>query len=469
MAPIQWGETAGRYADQRIAYQVNSPAQFTDRSTWLLDRGAASWSLHQGVWLYMPDDTGTPDGVTRTAAVGGGNWVRAAWGKPGATGTSNYYVQSTGDDANSGLASGASTALTTPQEVLRRIGTEHIATNNITVHLADNYTPSFAINVNTDNGWTLNFRGTRNVLNSYVLAARTAWAASTIGDYTLTGAPNLTTLGYAKTRHATVQGSTLQSPIGKDLTSGKFRGTWFDTNAYTKGEPTATTDTIDVYSMPKLGGDVYVQNNGYGYVQFTDLDVGNVGAPHSVQCIAGSHWFQGCNVHGLDVYEGVWLCVLAASQTFDCRSYGLLQTYAALCDTGGGAALAARGRGQVEIIAPTVVQGETLTVGHSQDGPGDVNVLDWLAFADYPAAAVVVYPGSTVRASVKIWGTSSVSAAPVGYKVFGGGAIRYASGLAPGLGGTLPTAQTIVGGTTVALASLPSFNANNGACIVVDQ
>lgn len=468
--PLLYGETGARYADGRIAYQVNAPAQFSDRATWLLDRGAAAWSQHQGAWYYEPDDTGTPDGVTRAAAVGGGNWVRSGLGRPGATTTAHYYVDPTlGDDANDGLVAGTGHSLASPDEALRRIGRQEIATNNITVHLATSYTPALSINVFTSNLWTLNFRGTRTTLASYLLSARTAWAAGTIGDYTLTGAPNLTSLGYANARHATVRGGNLQSPIGVDKGSGKFCGNFFDIGTFTRGEPVAAVDTLDMYSFPKLGGDVHVSNYGNGYVQFSDLDVGNVGAPHSVQCMFGSTWFVGCNVRGLDFFEGITLGVLEACQTFDCRSYSALQIYTSICNTSGGAALAARGRGNVQILGPTVVQGDGITAGHSQEGPGDFAVNDWLAVADYPSAAATVYPGSIVHSSAKMWATSSlVSPAAVGYRVYGGGAIRYASGLAPSLAGTMPTADTIIGGSTVALGALPSLTAANGACIVVD-
>lgn len=449
-----------------------TPALLSASSTNTLQAGALAWVTYQGGWRYQPTSTATPDGKTVVAASNGGNWIRESGGFPGASRFTQWETASTGNDANDCRATGPTHACATIAEILRRIAKQPIDSTNVHIHLGSNDTSNTEIDVVTENGYTLNVDGDKTTVATYVISAVTNWASGTIGTATLTGAPNLTTLGYTGVMFARIAAGTRAgnfTPIGKDLGSGQFRHTMVDINSFGGVNPVATTDSFIVYSLTKLGGDVRISNTGYGYIQFNDLDIGTIGASHSTFAMVGAPWFVGCNIRGFDVYPGVWQGLIVGSATFDHRIYGLENIWSSTMNTVGGAPLSVRQAGAAQVYSRSLVQGAGVSVGNDYDGPGHLIVADWLAIADYSSGAgITVYPGSNMLIKYNVWLTATAAAA-TGIVVYGGGGIRYDTGFAPSLLGTVPTTAYTIGGLAKIVGLIPFFDVLSGGGVTINQ
>lgn len=423
---------------------------------------AARWTLSKSSSL-------SPDGIRVIAAQGGGVWLRdLITGAPGAASVSAWFVASNGDDNADGLD------VTSPvahlDEVLARIGAQTVdgaQTPVVVISLDTSYVDAAdkLIALHLANGATVVIFGTRVMAATATITAVTPWddGTATIGSYTLSADLSAYLGRFMRVVSGPNQG--LRSPIAKALGGNTFRGLWMNPNTYAVGEP-AIGDIVEVLSIPKLSGNVRIQAIGDGTIGFQDVEVGVVGADHSVRALEAGVTFLSCIVHGLDFYEGVTLGIVAGCVTYDCRAYAEVQTFGSLHLSGGGAYLAARGNGVIQVVDRTLIQGGPLQVGHLDEGPGHVLSLPLsfltgqgpgtLAVADYAGDAMIVTPGSTVTAQALVYARDAlVPGSGNGYRVLSGGSVFYAPSpaLPPQLVGSLPANPYFIAGQS--MSSLP--------------
>lgn len=382
---------------------------------------------------------------------------------PGAQNVPAWYVDTNaGSDAASGIDPAA--PLATIAEVLRRIGPQPV-TGAVVVTITGDTIGPLDIAARVERGGALYFQGERAVLSSHTLTAVTAYNASTgvLGAYTLSGSPDLAAAPFV--RLAASHGTT--SPIVSDLGGHAFRGLWIDGwNTWGQVEP-SNGAAVDLYRVPKVTGDVTISVTGFGYVGIVDLEIGTAGANHSCRVLSGGATFASARVHALDLYRPTWEGQIVGCNVTEFRSYGAADVYASAFGTVGGTPLAARGRGVVQIQSASLVTGGTIEAGNANEGPGDLVLLDTLFHDAYTNQAAAVFYGSTLR-TVGRYVTRAGSTQAAGVIVYGGGALRYASGLAPTFNGSAPSTAYKVGGTSKATGAIPYIEAANGAAVVVD-
>lgn len=448
-----------------------TPAALSATATTNLPAGAQAWVTNQGSWYYMPADTGTPDASTCVAAVGGGNWIRGIEGFPGAHTVGSWFVDSIlGDNANDGLAAGAGRAVKNCAEIVRRIAKQVIDGIVVLVSVVGDDTAAQTFTFYLANNAFIAFTGTRTVLNTYVLSAATAWneATGVVGSYTLTGAPNITALGYLN-KLARVNGGArdgVKAGIANDLGSGVFNANFGDQSIYDVTEP-QVGDSLQVYSVPKLGGDVQISVFGEGILFLEALDIGTIGASHGSGVHAGTVQFIGCVLRGIDAFQGADEVTLDVCLTLDAHSYTQMDVWACTHGSVGGSGLSSRGGTTVWVGTRILLVGSQLNVGHPQNGPGDIRADGTIAILSMNSGS-----GTTITHRSSIVTNSYFfernCAGTPGIVVDPGGAFYYTSGKLPAFtGATTPAVNLSIGRTSKAAGALPFIEPANNAAVVV--
>ncbi len=362
-------------------------------------------------------------------------------------------------------------------EVLCRLGKQAIdgyGVGTVVVYLDGDFIGPLTIDVKLKNDGVLAFVGTRTVISSHTITAVTPFNTATgvVGSYTLSGAPDLTGLigKFVRINAGPRLGN--KTSIVKALSAGVFRGTWADQAADGAAVEPVVGDTVDIYSVSKIVGDVRINSspsgtNG-GTVVFQDVELGTPGADHSVVVSGRQVTFIACRIYGLDVYEGVSLATLNVCHVTECRSYGFVNCQGSAFATVGGTNLSARGRGIVEVSTRCLVQGGGMTAGHATEGPGHLRLGAPVACVDYAAPGLVVFPGATAQLDDTLTLRDSASSG-LGVQVKSGGQVFYATGKPIVIVGTTPTNDYSVGGSLKAKAVIPYVEATNRAAVVVNQ
>lgn len=409
----------------------------------------------------------------RVRVVAGGTWIRdVALGAPGFQSTPTVYVDSaTGNDDADGLTQ--QTSIATRKELLYRIGSVTpvdgndsalIAENGIGVMYAyftgDQANTTETVSASFVNDGGVAFVGTRSVLAQYTITAVTAYNTSTgvVGAYTLSGAPNITALGYInkliRINAGVRQGN--KGTIAAYLGSGVVLVRFADQDVGAAIEP-QVGDTVDVYDVPRFCADLRLASGpsgqGGGSVFFEAMQIGVTGANHSIAATSGQTNFIGCQVHSIDVYKGAVGVLLNCCGVYEARSLSKLRVTGSTFYSAGGANLNARSGGIIEIDSPILIYGGGLSAGHATEGPGDVTAATPFAVVNYPATALTVSAGSTVVLNDYMTIRDS-NGASAGISVDNGGSVMYASGKAPIIAGTAPTPNFNIGGTSVSAAGL---------------
>lgn len=443
---------------------------------------AACWTLDSAA-------TDVPNGLSIVTCATGGVFRRdVVRGCPGANTVATWYISTAGDNNADGLTS--LTPVRDIEEVLYRIGKQPIdgaVVGTVYVYLiAGNFNDGrlYTFDPVYVNDGALAIVGTKTVVATGTLATVTPWveASSVVGSYGLTGAPNLTSLGYVglMIRVASGPRAGWKATIAHDLGSGVFQANWCDQSDGSVVEP-IVGDSIEVYSTTKIGGDVRIVGSGStssatggGTTTFEDVTLGVAGQQHTVT-VSGTAQatFYACTLRGFDVYEGCSYVNLTACYTLDMRSYGYTDLFGCTHTSAGGTAVSARARGIMHVSTRCLINAGSLEAGHHIEGPGTIIAEAPLAVINYGSLdAVRAYPGSQIVLNAILFVRVSTGQG-VGYRVFSGGSIYYTVGLPPvslpSSGAGSPLHDLVIGGTTVALSALPSFNSANGACVVVYQ
>lgn len=410
-----------------------------------------------------------------------GVWVRDIdAGEAGADNQDIWTVNPSGIGASDSNAS--SGTLASINEVLNRIGKQPIDGSQVgtaTINLsADDITENLTIDVKFANDGALAIVGTKTVISTHTITAVTPYNSTTgvIGQYTISGAPDLSTRVGKFVRISSGPRLGNKTPIAKAISAGVFRGNWADQDTGAVIEP-QVGDAVELYSITRIMGDVRINSSasgtGGGIVYFQDCEIGTSGSSHSVIVSSGQATFIACRLYGLDFYRECSIGALTVCHVTECRSYGFVFSQASTFASASGTALSARGGGVVNISTRSLIQGGggmgALFAGHVSEGPGHVLCSSALAIVDYDVPAIQTSPGSTVRADEVITLRDAASG-NFGIVLASGSGFYYATGKPPVIVGTVPpTSDYKVGGTNKAKAAIPYFEVLNGACAVINQ
>lgn len=414
--------------------------------------------------------------------IGGGAKSSAAnTGVPGWNLNPSIWVDPiNGNDGYSGTD--ISLPLKSLTEYFRRLGNQPISgqltPGGVFIQLLNSFPLDFIgfdISVNFAQFGQLIIAGQKTVLNTYTVSAAAPFSATAIGVYALTGAPNLTNLGYVG-KFIRISDSANPSNIGLKTQIadanptnpiGSFNGNFADQSSFDVGEP-AVGDEVQVYDVTAIPGPLNVSCYGMGTLIFLDCDVGIPGQDHSVIINSGNVDFIACLVRGTDWYEGVSFGNIAACGVFETRSYGFLSCWASVFNSIGGTALSARASGFINLNTQCLFQACGLSAGHFLEGPGNVIISagEPQYFNKYTAPAVGITANSSVVTDAQLYAINAVSA-PSAYNIMNGGKLMYATGLKPATAGVAPTSPFVLGGVNVASGSVPLMNAF-GATVAVN-
>jgi len=449
----------------------------------------AIWRLWKGLYFNAtPDPAKFVTAYDPNNAGNNGAWVRDLdAGEPGGTTKPNQFVNSA-----SGLASDDNRSdqddfcLSTMMEAVYRLGKQAIDGYDLTLTanngsgiiyiyiLSDVSGASFTIDLKMINDGVVAFIGNKTVLSTHTVTAVTPYNTTTgvVGSYTLSGAPDLTPFLGKFVRINAGPRTGWKASISKTPSAGVFQGTWADQGNNGAAVEPQVGDTVDIYSVPQIRGDMRINcgpsgTNG-GTIIFQDLEMGVPGSDHSVIVSGGQVYFIGCQVYGLDFYEGVSYGLINTCSVTECRSYGFVECAGSTFDTYGGVNLAARGRGIVHVSARCLMQNGGITAGHATEGPGHIRCDANIVIANYTTAGITVFPGSSVTLD-EVATINTAVGAPLAVQVFSGGQLFYAMGKAPVITGTAPTGDYKIGGTAKAKAAIPYLEALNGAVVAVNQ
>lgn len=421
----------------------------------------------------------SPDNLrTFAGALAGSMWIRDVdLGMPGATDFLNWYVDSVaGNDNNDGVT--ALTPVKHIEEVLYRLGKQPIGNISPTINLAGDFSAGSKLLIAPylTNDQQIYFVGTKTVLATYTVTT-VAWneASGIPGNYTLSGAPNLTALGYVG-KFIRVNGGPRdgwKATIASTTGSGVFIGNWADVNNLVAVEP-VTGDTVQVYDTTKLPDTVIAPTGetdftGNAAIYFFNCQLGTVGGNHVVSVCGGNVYFIGCEINGFDVLSGTSYCELAGSRTRDFHTYGFVSAYAHTFSTNGGVGIGARPGGSVHIDARCLVQGTSVETGNVAEGPGSIICNAPLFFNGSGAGnsdVLFVYPESVFIAYDYLASYNGTGSGTT-YRIFSGGALYYNGSKKPAATGTTPTNFAIIGGTTKLAITIPYIEITNNATMVV--
>ena len=467
------------------------PAESIIGTEVITERPPARWSLYTAIYQITdprrqvfaytdPTDLSLSPGDN-------GIWIRdVITGAPGAASVSEWWIDPTNplaDDDNPNPADDFT--LATMSELLCRLGKQPIDGNDavlianngsgiVYVHVQSTMPSPGTIDLNFINDGAIAFIGPRNVVATATISASTPWNDTTgvVGSYTLTGAPNLT--GHVGHFVRVSSGPRLgwKAPIAKALSASSFRGSFADQAANGASVEPVVGDTVELYTVPTLTGDLRISSgvpgtNG-GTIYFEAVELGVTGQSHSVVVASGQASFTACALHGLDFYTGCDEGLLNACYVVECRSYGFVEAAGCTFATVGGTNLSARGRGVIRISARCLIQGGGISAGHTLEGPGDIRCNAPVASCDYIGSAAQVFPASSIVLD-EVLTARDAAGAPQGVLVNSGGQFFYASGKAPVIVGTTPTNDYRIGGTLKAKAAVPYFETANAAVVAVNQ
>lgn len=449
----------------------------------------AIWRLSKNFYFNTtPDPARYQVAYDPNNAGDNGYWIRdLEAGEPAGASRPDQYVNSASVIASDDNYSGQDDfVLSTMMEAVYRIGKQPVdgydiyltqvnGSGIIYVYIASDVSgSSFTIDLKMINDGTVAFIGAKTVISTHTITSVTPYNTTTgvVGSYTLSGAPVLTpNLGKFVRINA---GPRLgwKASISKTPGAGVFQGTWSDQGSNGAAVEPQVGDAVEIYSIPQIRGDMRINcgpsgTNG-GTIIFQDLEMGVPGSDHSVIVSGGQVYFIGCQLYGLDFYEGVSYGLVNTCHVTECRSYGFVECAGSTFATGGGANLAARGRGIVHVSSRCLMQDGGMTAGHPTEGPGHIRCDANIAVANYITPGVIVYPGSSVTLS-EVATIYQSNGSPLAVQVFSGGQMFYATGKAPVITGTAPTGDYKVGGTAKAEAAIPYLEALNGAVVAINQ
>jgi len=422
------------------------------------------------------------DNLRYFAATPSGIWIRdIAAGAPGACEVLNWYVSSSvGNDNNDGLTN--ITALASIEELQYRIGNQPIDGNtvgivfvNLLSDFNDGRQYSFNFNFIHDGG--IAFIGQKNIQATHIISSVTQWDEITgvIGAYTLTGSPNLSSnVGM----FARISASANSSAIGRKTlivrtpSTGVFNGNFIDQSTTLVAEP-IVGDTIQIYTLTKLGGNIVINSNPVvfnsgGGIYFQDVDMGIVGSNHSVTIGSGSVSCIACILRGCDVQPGVNQLSLTVCATYDLRAYSFLTLYGTIMQSGGGALLDVRNNATANSYTRSWVYGNTFSIGNASDGGGMFCAVGPFVVSHVNSVnnnAIIVFNRSNLVIGSKFLIIESPSLTN-GFYVRPGGGIYYPSATTPIFSGTLPTNKFKIGSTVTSTLGSGIRDTNSSAEMV---
>lgn len=397
-------------------------------------------------------------------------------GSPGANRQKSWFVNAaTGSDENDGAD--ASTPLLTTQEAMYRIGHQPIdgsvGNGTVTVFILGDDTAPLTIDVRFIHDGNLNFLGTRTVLATYTMTTVTAWndATGAIGSYSLSGTPDLITLGYVGRLCRIASGSQTgdKTAIVKETSTGTFRGN-FANQATGQAIVPSGTPSVQVYSIPSLSGEVRISGGpcgpSGGIIYFEALNIGVIGSNHSVIVTDGQVQFAGCIIHGLDIHRGAYYAYASACFIYEARSYSQFEAAGCSFASVGGVALASRESGIVIVSGRCLVQGYCVSVGHASEGGAQLRCTAQLAVVDSASDGITCFPGSSTVLSTNVT-IRDCAGSIAGIRVRGGANLQYTTGAPPKFSGTAADSEYVIGPddkTAVDIAG-GDYTASNGACV----
>lgn len=372
------------------------------------------------------DSAIVPDQLRYFTATSG-VWCRdICVGSPGAAEIPQWYVSEvSGDNNNSGTSE--LEPLESIEEVFYRLGKQPIdgrTVGMVTINLLTNFDKkSYTFDPVFTNDGVLLLLGQKTPVDSFLLNGLTPWneVTGTIGEYVLNGSPDLATKVGLFARIKTSADPDLvgsKTPIVDKIDGTTFYGSFINQNTSLAVEP-LVGDTIEIYSITKLGGDVRILSkttgfNSGGGIYFQDVDLGIKDSEHSVTVSSGDVGFVACTVRGLDIQSSASFCLLNIVQTYNLRAYGFTSLYGVVMQDGNGSALAIRNNATVNIYSRSWIYKGVANIGHPVDGPGHLLLSQIVSYegslivshtlksGEDITAAIVVTPGSTVLANAKI-------------------------------------------------------------------
>jgi len=414
----------------------------------------------RGSWVYAPDSTLAPNGISVISAQGGGCNIRLAGGTPGFFDAPYYQVDfANGDDA----ADGIDNPLRTLDELSARLGMQQVPPGVILfVYLLG--TPPVGptkLLVNTSDITSgIAFLGERTTEATFTLSAVVSWndGVGAVGTYTCAGAPDLSVYRRAMVRLATGASAGARAILTEQPAVGQFYASFTSKTTPRNVEP-AVGDTIEIVTLTRLNGDVSIEVLGDGVVYFQDCDLG-AADNHSVKVNGGYAKFVTSIVRGLDALNGT--AEVLCGGVYEIHSDALAALYGTTHLSVGGSALEARAGGTILTNLRTYLYGYGMSAGAALSGGGQI-IASGPLMVQNPTSdtSFYVFPGGQIVALEYAWVRADAVVAN-GIKVFSGGRFLYAAGKAPAAFGTAPTVFAAVGGVARTAAQLPYFDDSSG-------
>lgn len=470
-----FGPNVTRTAQGQAAYGVlqNISALKQLSTIGIADHGIIILYWGSSWYLDRSDSTTSEDNITVITSKEGTRWKRSTRGIDGSNLITSWFIDSIiGSDENDGITE--STALKSPEELLRRLNGQYIDGNitpNINIHLNGDFSDrTISSSLYLINSPIINFIGKRSLNNiGHIVTATTAWDGPThqIHNFTV---PGLNWTPFINTFFAIVGGDRngLSVPIVANLGSGVARSPGcYDFNNFF-GTEIQVGDTLFSYTIPKIGGLVYSSIIGNGVVIFYDCEIGapfDISGGHSVNINGSRHVFINCIINGMENMRDA-LTFSFGSIIIGCHNYGWMSDIESSVFTSPGSqALGGRGTGYIDFGTNNILQGQGIALGN-RDGPGFMLIEGLLACCDYNIPTIVE-AGSSISCGGAgfLWMHNSAGSSQ-GYLIKSRSGIVYIN--PPAITGTAPTFATSIGGTTSVSLSLPTSTIN-GASIVVNQ
>jgi hypothetical protein len=432
----------------RASPQVRAPALATV-ATAELTPGATAWVEHQGVWFYLPDDDGTPDGVTRIAAMGGGNWVRGSAGFPGAAALHYHVNADEGNDANDGQT--AETALATLAEWSRRMREPIPSGTTHTVSIVGDSGEDLSVQVHVETGASvvLDFARPAPVATGLVVSSAVDWngATQTTPAFTLAALPaSFQASGYIG------KVAVLEDPasnagaawhVREEGTPKTTIGIWYDLSGLASVSAN-DGDTVSLYALPTMNT-IHIDATGGGVVC-----VRNGFIASGLTVVGGNVQILGCAVWNATFGGGSVTCGGCHFANVSILSSGSVSFDGSMID-----ALDAIGPMHFTISISILRARMSLSEGACARLFGPVAAL---------GRALLEMSQSRV---IQIGDAWSREAGTEQSEVGVGAVWSYQSGSPPAAVGTQPGSPYTIGGTNKATNQLPFFNVANGAGVVV--
>jgi hypothetical protein len=391
----------------------------------------------------------------------GGFWVRDFLrGCKGATSVPNWFCSNTGNNDAAGDVD--TDPVLDIEEVLYRLGRQKIRGSTISLAnnggmyinlLSDYALKNYDFNPDFDDDAILAVLGQKIYdVPTYVFGSTTPWsdAPGTFASYSVTGAPNWTSLG-AVGKYVRIESGTHQGNKGflvKDLGSGALRAVMGDQSASAAFEPTSGED-FKVYRPTKLGGDVSIRPTGKGVLVFEACDLGIPGQSHSSRSFTGKVSFVASTIRGCDLLFGVEQASFNLCATYDCRVYRTAYFINHSFLSVGGSLLGVRGGATAQIQGRVYFSGAGFALGHADEGIGRLISNAAIYIEDYATTAFDIEDECSANFRSYVNAKNVAGANVNAFVVHSGGKVRFASGKRPAIYGTAPSgtgSEWVIGG-----------------------